>query len=146
MLASRAANQLHPKMEALRLGHSLFTSEQFCTALFNQELSVLALPDDCAVLMQWGECKDGKVFNILTVCGDVAHFENAYTALEEAAVAAGADVIISVGRSGYRKMMQAKGYEVEPCILMKKVLHNDQRSKSRSRIGNGAGSTAILHS
>jgi hypothetical protein len=144
--ASQAANQLHPTMEKLRLGHSMLTAEQFCTALFNQELLVLVLPHSCAVLMNWGECKEGRAFNILTVSGNVEHFEDAYAALEEAAVASGADLIISVGRSGYQKMMRAKGYQVEPCILMKKVLHNDQRSKSRSSAGNSAGSTAVLHS
>lgn len=120
--ACRAAQQLHPTMEKLREGHSILSPEQFCTALFNKEIEVLALPNNCATLMCWGETKEGKAFNILTVCGDLMHFENAYNALEEAAIASGADVIISVGRPAYKKLMVSHGYHVEPCILMKKVL------------------------
>jgi hypothetical protein len=122
ILACRAAQQLHPTMEKLREGHSILSQEQFCAALFNKEIEVLALPSDCAVLMTWGEVKEGKAFNILTVCGDLMHFETAYDALEEAAIASGADVIISVGRVAYKKLMQNHGYNIEPCILMKKVL------------------------
>jgi hypothetical protein len=145
MLAARAANQLDPRMEKLRLGHSMLTPEQFCEALFKQDIIVLALPNDCAVLMQWGECKEGRAFNILTVIGNIAHFEAAYSALEEAAIASGADLIVSVGRAGYSKMMQAQGYEVSKCILMKKVLH-DKGSESRERANNGQRGATILHS
>ena len=109
-------------LEQLRLGHNLLSHEQFCEALSKGYIWVLALPHDGAALVQWDDSRYGKTFNILTVCGTIEHFEESYEALEAAAKANGANVIISVGRSAYKKLMQTQGYEVEPCILMKKVL------------------------
>jgi hypothetical protein len=133
VLASRAAQQLHPTMELLRVGHAILSQDQFCTALFNKDIEVLALPHGCAALVQWGEMIEGKAFQILTVCGDIEHFETVYSLLEEAAISAGADIIMSVGRPGYSKLMKRRGYDVQPCILMKKVLHG-QKSENTKRV------------
>lgn len=125
-LSSAAATALaraqHPTLEQLRIGHNLLSHEQFCEELKKGYIEVLALPHDGAVLVNWGESRFGKVFNILTVCGLIENFEESYDAVEDAAREAGAAVIMSVGRAAYKKLMQVRGYEVDPCIFMKKVL------------------------
>lgn len=113
-----------PAMDELRTGHALLTPEQFKIALAHGDLEVLLLPHHGAALVMFGECTEGKALNILTATGKLEHGNAGLRAIEAAAKARGARVVMSVGRAGWKHIAQFRGYTVEPCILMKKVLHD----------------------
>lgn len=110
------------EMEALRAGHALLSREQFQEALIGTELEVLALPNNCAALIAWGECADGRVLNILTTVGSERHADLALMCIEAAAKERGAKVVMSVGRRGWSALAKRHSYIVNDCILMRKNL------------------------
>lgn len=120
--AANAALRQFPIMEKLRNGQNLLSVEQFADNLATGNLEILALPYDSAVLMCWNDSKDGRVFNVITCAGDFSKMEELYAIVEHAARSAGAGVILSVGRPGYSKALEAKGYELQKLLVMKKVL------------------------
>lgn len=110
-------------MEALRIGHGLLSREQFQAALVNGDLEVLLLPHGCAALISWGECEDGRTLNIMTTVGREEHADIGLMAIEHAGMQKGAQVVISVGRRGWKPLAQRHQYEVQDCILMRKKLN-----------------------
>jgi hypothetical protein len=118
-----AARRSAVEMDALRIGHGLLDRAQFENALVNGDLEVILLPYGCAALVGWGECEDGKTLNIMTTVGREEHADIGLMAIEHAGIQRGAQVVISVGRRGWKMLAQRHGYEVQECILMRKKLN-----------------------
>jgi hypothetical protein len=119
------APQIDSVLERLRIGHGLLAQDQFRGALESGEMEVWALPGNCYALMQWGYSMHGRVLNILTTVGTMREAAGAFAAIEKGARAGGADGIMSVGAPGWTKAAMAAGYDVQPRILMTKVLNRD---------------------
>lgn len=120
--AAKSASRGYPVMEQLRQGHGVLSPMQFVSELHAGNIEVLALPNECFVLVCWGTCAEGNVMNILTTVGSMEHASHAITCYEEAARSRKADVVMSVGHPGWSKLVKQHGYEVTTRILMKKVL------------------------
>lgn len=110
-------------LEQLRLGHGILSREQFEAALLAGDMEVWSLPFSQYALMAWGACAEGKVANILTTVGSMAYAAAGLAAIERVAKDSGANVVMSVGRVAWTRLVQEAGYEVSPAIIMKKVLH-----------------------
>lgn len=112
------------EMEAMRQGVGLLSQEQFQQGLANKEIEVLLLPHNCACLVSFGECEQGKVLNVLTVTGDLRYASEGIIAIEQAALQRGANVVMSVGHMGWYKFAQIHGYNVKKVMLMRKDLRH----------------------
>lgn len=110
------------ELEQLRLGHGLLSPQQFRNAILMHDIEVWSLPHRQFALMTWGDSEDGRVANILTTLGSIDHAADGLREIEYLAKVYGARVVMSVGRPGWRNMVEDMGYTVSPCILMKKVL------------------------
>lgn len=110
------------ELEALRLGHNLLSIEQYAALLMSGDLEILMIPYG-AILVDWGECADGKVMNILTVTGNITdNVSLSVQAFEGAARERGAKVILSLGRTAYAKILEPYGYQITYKVLMRKDL------------------------
>ena len=120
-----ATDQLREAVEKLRVGHGLLSRQQFIRALSTGELEVWTLPAGAYALIGWGTCEHGETCNILTVTGEseAAH-ESGLLTIEAIARKRGARVVISVGRPGWKSLVERHGYTVQRKILMKKVLES----------------------
>jgi len=109
----------------LRVGHGLLSKEQFVKALRNGDIEIWTLPHGAFALIGWGVCEHGETCNILTVTGesDIAA-ESGLLAIEAMARKRGARMVISVGRPGWKPLVEKHGYTVQRKILMKKVLES----------------------
>ncbi len=110
------------KLEELRVGHGLLSREQFLRELHHGNIEVWALGNDCFALMTWGESVHGKVANILTTVGRMSDAAVAMGNFERLAKEQGAAAVMSVGRPGWTDTVKTLGYDVVPCILMRKIL------------------------
>lgn len=121
-------NELKAVIEPLRIGHGLLSKEQFLKMLMDGTFEIWRLPHNAYALISWGECEHGTTCNIMTTCGNDANdlriVNDGMEAIERIARERGARVIISVGRPGYKRAALNRGYIVQPCILMKKVLES----------------------
>jgi hypothetical protein len=122
LFSHTAALQGTTETEAMRKGQGLLSKEQFAEALRVGEIEILGLPNECYALITWGFSDHGKMMTILTVCAKMEHCAEALAALESAAVDREAKVIISIGHAGWRRLVQAQGFETWPLLGMKKVL------------------------
>lgn len=120
--AARLAREGETRMEQLRLGHGMLTSEQFVKFLASGELRVIVFKSTAACLVTLGESVEGVVLNILTVNGDMKSCEAAMPHLETAAREAGAVLIISVGAVGWGRVLARQGYTSEKRLIMRKEL------------------------
>lgn len=114
--------RLREPYESLRKGHGLLSPAQFYEAMRTDAVRVLALPHDCYALYAVGESEEGRVLNILTTTGDAAHGDAGIVAIEDEARRIGARCVMSVGRPGWTGLARNHGYDVTPCILMRKTL------------------------
>lgn len=111
-------------LEILRTGHGLLGKQQFASLLAAGELKVIAFRNQTSALVTCGNCAEGVVLNILTVQGNIKACEAAIPLLEEAAKAAGANLIVSVGHPGWERVMKRQGYRTEKRLLMRKNLND----------------------
>lgn len=110
------------ELEALRIGHNLLSIEQYAAMLMSGDLEILMIPYG-AILVDWGDCAEGKVMNILTVTGNITdNVRVSIGSFEEAARERGAKVILSLGRTAYAKILEPFGYLITHKVLMRKEL------------------------
>lgn len=109
-------------LEILRKGYGYLGPEQFAQQLGANDLRIIIFKNKSVALTQIVSYADGLVMNILTVKGDMRHCEEAIKYLELAAKEVGANLIVSVGHAGWARVMKRQGYEIEPRLLMRKVL------------------------
>ncbi len=121
-LARLQQMRLREPYESLRKGHGLLSPAQFYEAMRTDAIRVLDLPHDCYALYAVGESEEGRVLNILTTTGDATHGDAGLAAIEYEARRIGAKLVMSVGRPGWTGLARAHGYDVTPCVLMRKKL------------------------
>lgn len=118
----QTADKLKTILEALRVGHAALDRAQFMECLQSGEFECWQLPCDQYALVTWGAHKEGLALNILTTVGSMEHAAEGLAAIEKGAKARGASIVISVGKYGWKNLVEQAGYTVEKCILMKKVI------------------------
>jgi len=117
--------ELRDAIEALRLGHAVLSREQFAAELQSGNFEVWALPAGAYALITWGITEHGLTCYILTVTGESEKAaESGLLAIESLARKRGARVVASVGRPGWKPLVEKHGYKVTPKILMTKVLES----------------------
>lgn len=122
LLAIRQFRNGHSLFKKLKEGHVLVSDQQFIEALRSGELCVLMLPNYCAALVEWHSSKYGRTLNILTVtASDLAHTDEALEAVIAAAKHDGAGMIFSVGKPGWKAIVERHGFVTKPAMFMQKV-------------------------
>lgn len=126
------AQALLPKhavlLERLRLGYGLLDQLSFRRAIRSQAMHILAIRNNCAALIAFGECEDGAALNILTLAGTLEGWKDALPIVEKAARASNVNVVMSVCELGWKRVALANGYQVRHKLFVRKVLH-DERSE-----------------
>lgn len=73
-------------------------------------------------LIEFVDTRYGKTMNILTVAGSQSEWESGWRSIEKIAVENDCDMIYSIGHPGWKRFMQAQGFETEPMLKMMKVV------------------------
>lgn len=111
------------EVQSLREGHPFLSIDQFNRALALGWMEVLAIEGRGAVLVEFGVCADGKFMNILTVS---THADNdpvgSLQCIEQAARDRKQNLLISIGRPGWKNVVKACGFETKPLLRMEKKL------------------------
>lgn len=122
-LAVRQFRNGHPIFHRLKKGHALASDEMFVNGLADGSMLVLMLPNYCAALVEWNESHYGRTLNILTVTAeDLDKADEALDALISAAKHEGAAMIFSVGKPGWKEIVERHGFTTKPAMFMQKVL------------------------
>jgi hypothetical protein len=109
-------------LEILRKGYGYLGVEQFAAQLENGSLKIIIFKNHATALVQIVPYENGHLLNILTVRGNIERCDLAITLLEQAAKEAGANLIVSIGHTGWLKTMKKHGYYTERKLLMRKEL------------------------
>lgn len=116
------ANSGDATLEILRKGHSFLNMQQFAALLGTGNFRIIVFKNRATALVELVDYENGILLNILTVHGDLRRCDVAMQYLEEAAKEAGANMVVSVGHTGWARIMKRRGYTLEPKLYMKKVL------------------------
>jgi len=109
-------------LEILRKGHGFLSMQQFVPLLRESVFRIIVFKNRATALVEFVDYEDGKLLNILTVHGDLKRCDVAMEYLEQAAKEAGANMVVSIGHTGWARIMKRRGYTLEPRLYMKKVL------------------------
>lgn len=121
-LAVRQYRNGHPIFVSLKKGHALASEQMFIDGLLDGSMFVLMMPNYCSALVEWNLSHYGKTLNILTVTGDLQYADEALEAIISAAEHAGAKMIFSVGKTGWKEIVERHGFTTKPSLFMQKVL------------------------